>query len=305
MKSAILLLLPLTLASCRRGEADSTWWRNETKLIELRNQLELTRFRAAQQPGSRENKDSSPTFGSPESLRGEITSILGEKRSLIREIDEMRSGWDAFRVSILQERRYKASGITFDEFKCLDGRTFRDVRVTRIDDIGISLTHSHGTIRLRFGDLDPASQAFFGLDGELAGEAILAETEKRIAYERTMERQLAVISKNEEKLRKERQEEEARLASSRLLAAARQTPAASPLSSSIGALGETSSVYGKSRRYSSFSSYYRRPVTRYNYVYTCRSSPSGIPFFRTNQPHTGYCPRPPFQYTPPAPIYNR
>ena len=305
MKLILSALFAFTLVSCRQGDADSTWWNNQRRIIELRNQRELAAYRVEKQPGIAKIQAPGTDRKTLEKLRGEVSALLEEKRNLAREIDGLRGGWDDFREDILQARRSKVSGMSFDVLEAADGRRFTDARVTRIDDIGVSLTHSHGTTRLRFGDLDPASHAFFGLDGDLAGEAIRAETESRIEYERVMDTQLAAISRNEEKQRKEREAELARQESSRAIASARQASALRPLSTSVGALGETSSVSsGSSRRYSSFSSYYRRPVTRYNYTYSCGPTYSGIPFFGSHSPQSGHCYQPAFQFRPPAPVYN-
>lgn len=238
-------------------------------------------------------------------LRDEITALLEEKRNLASEIDGLRSGWDDFRKEILQARRSKVSGMSFDVLEAPDGRRFTEAKVTSIDDIGVSVAHSHGTTRLRFGDLDSASHAFFGLDGDLADDAIRAETESRIENERIMDAQLAAISRKEEKQRKEREAELERQASSRAIALARQTPALRPLSSSVGALGETSTVSGGgTRRYGNGSSFYRRPVTRYSYTYSCGPRYTGIPFFGSHTIQGGSCYNPTFLFRPQVPICN-
>lgn len=137
--------------------------------------------------------------------------------------------------------------------------------VSRIDDLGVTLQHAHGSARLRFDDLAPGEQAFFGLDPEFAAVALAEERENLVAYDRRLNLEMQAIRQDEKAALAERKAEENRSASRLAIAQASARAASvssSPLSSSFGRLGQTSR-----RSYSTYYSY-RRPTTRYRSVYS-------------------------------------
>ncbi|QTN31349.1 hypothetical protein HZ994_03055 [Akkermansiaceae bacterium] len=283
MKALFTAFMAICLGSCQKGGEDSVWWGNEKTIIELRNQLELASYRADKAHPGDDAEAAARASVNPAALRGEIETLAHGKAQLTREIAAMKSGWDDFRRSVLNDSRVQASGKTFATFVAADGRAFKEAKVTEIDDSGVSIAHASGTARLRFGDLDPEWQLYFGLDAELARKSHEAEAEGRLAYDRRIDRQMAVIAEKEAGARKERKKEEQRLAEARAIASYARTTPASSLSASIGGLGETSRVYG-SRRYGGYSSYYRQPTVRYSYVPYCGSHRQGIPIFGSSAP---------------------
>lgn len=87
----------------------------------------------------------------------------------------------------LEERRAEAMGKRLDRFETMAGRVYRDVRITKISDGGISFSHEDGAARLRFGDLNPEQRRYFGINGEDAAAVYAREMRAREAYERQVE----------------------------------------------------------------------------------------------------------------------
>ncbi|MDP4625597.1 MAG: hypothetical protein NWT08_10730 [Akkermansiaceae bacterium] len=107
-----------------------------------------------------------------------------------------------------EERRAAAIGAEMENFTGADGRIYKDVRITRIDDGGISIRHSTGTARLRYGDLTPSQRLQYGLDHEDAletyrREVILREKYEEAVAEKEMQRASAAAERYREKLEAE------------------------------------------------------------------------------------------------------
>jgi len=99
----------------------------------------------------------------------------GESYSLITE----GSGADG-----VEERRAEAMGKKFQSFETMKGRIYEDVKITEINDGGISFTHAAGAARLRFEDLSPEQRRYFGITEDAAVEFYRKEREARLAYEK-------------------------------------------------------------------------------------------------------------------------
>ncbi|MGJ8642527.1 MAG: hypothetical protein ACSHX9_03890 [Luteolibacter sp.] len=82
-----------------------------------------------------------------------------------------------------EERRAAAIGQEMENFTGADGRIYKDVRITRINDGGISIRHSTGTARLRYGDLTPSQRMQYGIDPVDALETYRREANLRDKYE--------------------------------------------------------------------------------------------------------------------------
>lgn len=276
MKLIAVGLLAIMGVSCTSDKKDTVWWGNEKTTIELKNELALANYRASQLgPVEKVGEDRDLPLAAE--LMEEIVLLKNLRDELKRSVAEMDGAWDDFRSNVLESRRAELTGKTFATFQTADGKTYREVMVTKIDNGGVSLRHGDGTARLRFNDLDSQEQCYFGLDGELAATAIHTEHTRRIAYDQWIGKGLAAAEKKQAAQAKSRRDEERELASTRSLAAARQTSSisasVSPLTSSFGGLGETSTFSTgssrHSRRYSSYGSYYSRPT-----VYYYNSTPS-------------------------------
>lgn len=73
--------------------------------------------------------------------------------------------------------REAAAGTELESFTTLDGITYHKVRINRIGDVGMNITHSDGSARIPFAKLPQAMQDFYQFDAQNAKKAIMAETD--------------------------------------------------------------------------------------------------------------------------------
>lgn len=296
MYGGVKFVLPvfaiILLTACEREGGDSVWWGNQKTIIELEQRIELARYRL-------EMRNPAAATGSlpAKDLSKEIASLTLRQRQVSAEIKNLRDGWVGFRAETLQRRRAAAMAEVTGNFHLPDGRVLQDARITKIDDGGVSVSHETGAARLRIDDLDESQRAFFGLDADLAEIAYSRELDQRNAYERWHDERQNANEEESRKLAEVRREEEIRLKSAKLIAAANRTVVQRPLSSGIGALGETGSVYGtgySSRR----SRYYSRPSIHYYHPPSAVRCATGTPFWGYSSPFR----RPCHSYTAPRSV---
>ena len=125
----------------------------------------------------------------------------------------------------VEERRAAAFSKRMDRFETMKGRVYEDVRITAIDDGGISLSHSTGTARLRFDDLSPQQRRYFGMDESAALETYRRERLAREAYEKLVEEKNTARREAAEKAAEERRLAEEKAEAKRALAEANRKPA--------------------------------------------------------------------------------
>ena len=297
VKTILPILATVLLSACEREGGDSVWWENQRTIIELEQRIELARYRLEMRSPAAEGGASAVDAVPAKVLSEEIASMTMRKKQVAAETEDLRDGWEGFRAETLHRRRSATMGELTGDFHLPDGRVLRESRVTKIDDGGVSISHETGAARLRIDDLDESQRAYFGLDAELAEIAYAQEREQRIAYERWHEERQSANEEESRKLAEARREEEKRLSSARLIAAANRTVAARPLSSAIGALGETGSVYGTGYSYRR-SRYYSRPSVHYYYQPSAVRCTSGTPFWGSSSPFR----RPCHSYTAPGAV---
>lgn len=285
------------LSACEREGGDSVWWENQRTIIELEQRIELARYRLEMKSPAEEGGASDTVAVPAKVLAEEIASMTLRKHQVTAEINDLRDGWAGFRAETLHRRRVATTAELNGDFHLPDGRVLQDARITKIDDGGVSISHETGTARLRIDDLDVSQRAYFGLDAELAEIAHAQEREQRIAYERWHKERQSANEEESRKLAEARRQEEKRLSSARLVAAANRTVAARPLSSAIGALGETGSVYGTGYSYRR-SRYYSRPSVHYYCQPSAVRCASGTPLWGASSPFL----RPWHSYTAPDPV---
>ncbi|MBC7980075.1 MAG: hypothetical protein H7Y36_05885 [Armatimonadetes bacterium] len=269
MKTLITGIIATLSLGCLDNNKDSVWWGNEKTIIELAQELELAQYRARQlQPQEIPAHPVSNQVVMQQLLK-EIEALEIAKIDLQGEIAEMSSGWNGFRNEVLARRRSNLLGKTHESFTLGNNKTYTNAVISKIDDGGVSLRHADGTARFRFNDLNADEQTWFGLDGELALIAHQSEGESRVAYEKWIDKNMAIVEAKEASLAKIRKEDEEKLVAARSRAASLRSIASastSPLSASIGPLGATSSSYSRYSGYSTNYSY-RRPAIRYRYYY--------------------------------------
>ncbi|MDE0836801.1 MAG: hypothetical protein OSA84_10665 [Akkermansiaceae bacterium] len=164
----------------------------------------------------------------------------------------------------VEERRGIALSEKMDRFETMKGRVYEDVRITAIDAGGVSLSHSSGTARLRYGDLSPQQRRNFGMDATAAAETYRNERLAREAYDKRVEEKQIARREVAEKATEERRLGWEKAAAARALAEANREPSAEetiPLRPNIQRIdsGRRSTRHSRSSNYYGYfpSSYCR------------------------------------------------
>lgn len=104
----------------------------------------------------------------------------------------------------IEKRRAEETGKKFKEYQTVSGQVYRDVRITKITDAGISITHADGLARLRFEHLKPDQRKEFGITQEGAEAIYTKEMKAKAAYEvEVLAKQREQQKTNEELLAKQ------------------------------------------------------------------------------------------------------
>jgi hypothetical protein len=254
------------LPSCQRNteaKADSEWWRLEAERVELAHQVELFELRLSKQKtGDQGFAGLQAEVERGKTWRHELTI---QRDGLREEIERSKEAVEVAKLEWMRATRAAVTGREFAKLAGARGRTYADAVITRVTDVGVEFRHATGTARLAAADLTAAQHELFGLDTEIAGEAIRQEQETALAYGSWVEERVAVA----EAVQKEAEEERAAVAMA-------SRPAPRPAPSLAAASGETSSrsrldepprsVGRSSGTTVWYSSYYYRPSYRsYSY----------------------------------------
>ena len=243
MRCFIVIALSAIAISCSESKRDSTWWRNEKTIIELKNKVELEQFRAEAILGTPQVEAATDDSLDAQAIAVEIALLSSRREILENEVLQLAGGWDEHRRNVLNEKRGSVYGISFAEYEPGNGRIYENVTVTAITDCGVAIRHSKGSARLRFNDLNAKDCEFFGLDEQFSQAALQLECEQRFAYEEWVDKGMA--KKEAERLAAaevRKRAENRRLEQRRLAAINKPEPVnTSPLSASFGRLGETRS----------------------------------------------------------------
>lgn len=182
--------------SCQSKRENLALWELEHTRTELQERLNLLSYRLQVRDGGETESltalQSAITGSSrrKQELLAQRTSLAGEIASLESAAAELEQAW------ILQQRG-RAAGASFDRLVTRSGRVLENVNVTRIDDGGVSVRHEYGSATLRFDDLTAEQQQYFGLT---ESRATLAENREQLAsaaYDRQIERQLALAKETQ------------------------------------------------------------------------------------------------------------
>ncbi len=172
----------------------------------------------------------------------------------------------------IEKRRAAAFTKRLDRFETMKGRVYEDVRITAIDDGGISLAHSSGTARLRFDDLSPQQRRYFGMDEKAAAEIYRREWLAREAYENLVEEKMIVRREVAEKAAEERRLAEEKAEAKRALAVANRKAAPEetiPIRPNIQRIdsGSRRARYSSYPGYGGYYGYYPSSYRRSSYGY--------------------------------------
>lgn len=192
----LLAAASLLLVGCGRKVVDTVWWEGEQERLELAQRLTLKEFRMIPRAGDapkelveqqRRNRELSATF----------ESLSARRDALEEEIDSMESSRVGMRTDFLRSRREAVTGSRFESFTVWNGRTYREVFVSSVDDAGVTIRHADGAVRLRYEDLNDDQRELFGLDAGLALVATAKERADAVEYERWIDSRLIVIREKE------------------------------------------------------------------------------------------------------------
>lgn len=177
---------------CRRQEPvalRSECMRLEADRIELAQRVELLRLRL----DGIEARERELAVREMERTRAERRrdGLVARAVALRAGIEAESARFAELRAGRLRGNREAAAGRAFAVFQGAGGRVYRDVVIQRVSDIGIEFRHASGSARLAAAELTAAQRDAFGLEAELANEALAAERRTAEAYAAWVDRKLA------------------------------------------------------------------------------------------------------------------
>jgi hypothetical protein len=209
---------------------------------------------------------------------------LALQRDGIREdIEDAKELMEYAKLEWIRATRAAVTGREFAKFTGARGRTYENAVITRVTDVGVEFRHATGTARLAATDLTRAQHEMFGLDAEIAGEAIRQEKESSLAYDSWVDERVAAV----EAVQKAEEEERAALAVA-------STPATHS-TPSLAVRSEETSSSSRSRLSEPPRSFGRVNTVWYGNYYYGRSY---YPYYRSSSTVRRYGPSPSVIYDP-------
>lgn len=183
-----LLILPaailaVTPACKNNSEArnDAQWWRLEGDRVELAHDVDLLKLKLGNACAIKNQLAEAKAVVERNSdrlaeLKADAGDLRGEVAYLASKTEQERDNW-------IRGTRAAAMGKEFGTLVGKNGRTYENVTITKITDIGIEFRHSNGSARLTAADLSVQQHAAFCLDPEVAFAALAQEKENAQIYE--------------------------------------------------------------------------------------------------------------------------
>jgi hypothetical protein len=294
---AVILFPVVFLASCDSARHDAEYWELERETIELTHRLKLAEYRL----GGGRTGDA----GDPALIRNKLPELervkqdlLSARYDLTAQINNLEYQIGGIASEDIRKRRQDAVGSKFETLTLVDGRVFKNVKVSAVEDGGVAIRHDDGAARLGFEDLTPAQRDSFGLDEASAVAARERESREALAYERQLDGELEVLRGKQELAAAEQRRRDDDRASRELMARNTTEPR-------VSALAKPASSFG-GRSWSS-RSYYRsyRPTYRYVYGYSAAPNPfCGSNYRPSSCTSIAPLPRVPGRVTFPTPTSN-
>ena len=186
-------------SGCRRGSdaaQDSEWWRLEADRIEVAQKVELQRLRLEKiesREGGHAEQEADLQRGAAvrERLEARVDELKSEIATRSAELEEVRGRW-------VRANREAAVGRSFANFQGAGSRSYQEVVITRVTDIGIEFRHATGIARLAASDLTAEQRDVFGLEADASGEALADERVAAQAYASWVDRSVAESAAREE-----------------------------------------------------------------------------------------------------------
>lgn len=258
----------ITLVGCDGHLDETASWEIEREGIELAQRLKLAEYRLGRiSPG--DLAESGRWEGEVRATGEKLRTLKQIRLSLSIEIKEMAARNDELCQTAIRNQRTKSMALKFESFSVKDGRTFRNVSVTGVDDAGVAIRHEDGAARLRYADLSAEHRALFGLEEEAALAAEAREHREALAYERGIDLEMQAVRERDQLAAAVTQRNNDSRASRSLLAASPSPSRESGMLSRPATPFGTGSIY---RRYG--DSGYRSYQPNYRYVYYYPSTPN-------------------------------
>lgn len=283
--SIMIVLFPIVLPSCKSHEGDAAYWKNEREIIELSQRLKLGEYRLGLSDSAQwKDWDDLKIVISENEVR--LWNLQSEQSALTDEIERLETRNKELGRTALEQKRSRAQGIKFETFPAKDGRTFKNVTITLVDDSGVAFRHDHGAARLRYAELSDDQRSFFGLEEEAALAAEDREHRQSLAYELSIDMELEAMRGRESEERPDpiAPTNNNFLASRSLLAPSNHQREIRPLAQPARTFG-SGSTYRRHYNYSGYRSY--RPFYRYVYRYPPTANPF-CPSSRTRSQSSGF-----------------
>jgi hypothetical protein len=99
----------------------------------------------------------------------------------------------------VETRRAEELGKRYEQYQSTSGIVYRDVRITKITDAGVSIIHAEGVARLGFEELSPEQRTDFGITKEGATQFDAKEMDITAAYKAKVEEQQKAKRQNDAK----------------------------------------------------------------------------------------------------------
>lgn len=175
---------------------DSEWWRLEADRIEVAQKVELQRLRLEKiesREGGHAEQEADLQRGAAvrERLEARVAELKGEIATRSAELEDLRGRW-------VRANREAAVGRSFENFQGAGSRSYQEVVITRVTDIGIEFRHATGIARLAATDLTAEQRDVFGLEADASGEALADERVAAQAYASWVDRSVAESAAREE-----------------------------------------------------------------------------------------------------------
>lgn len=171
---------------------DPAWWTLESDRLELAGKVELLEMKLAKVDARHDNHAELNALVEQKSARKEaleqkVAALKSEVAALAAHAADEREQW-------LRSARAASVGRSFETFTGAKGRTYSDVQITRISDVGVEFKHATGSSRLAAADLTSEQQGDFGLDPRIASEALAAEMADARAYGEWVDQRVATVN---------------------------------------------------------------------------------------------------------------
>jgi hypothetical protein len=261
--SLFVTLAAALLGGCREEVAPAVWWEGERQRMELGYQLELQDYKLQQSGyGLIGNLEKLRVSNRSDQVR--LEALRATHSELKLELESIERELKSFKTTALRQQRRHAVGRTFDTFASSDGRKFHDVSVVSVEDVGVTLRHADGSVRLRYADLDPQQRDFFGLEESVARAAEEQEAREALAYERWIDVRVAAV-REKEALARANEERESRLVCEMRVLRAPQLESSQLFAGNQRPLAQPARSVGQG--FSRYNYSYRRSRPTYRYVY--------------------------------------